>query len=374
MNIEINENVLITGVSGLIGSRLARSLAQAGYNVIGFDLKQPKSPIAEEGFNWYSCDLTNHNDVQNKLALVANKHGRHFASVIHLAAYYDFSGADSPLYDELTVGGTETLIRKLYMLDVEQFVFSSTILVMDQAREPGIKITESSPIKPEWLYPKSKLRTEKLLEDQHKHIPVVILRIAGVYDDYCHSPPIAHQIERIYEKQLESYFFPGNPEHGQPFIHLDDLTACFKQVINFRPNLGTFETFLIGEEDIVAYSDLQELIGTTLHGKNWPTIKIPKTAAKVGAWVKDKITPEKEFIQPWMIDLADAHYPIDISKAKALLNWQPEHSLRTHLPIILHNFLNDPEWWYEQNHLRFEGKEIPGASVEKRAEASNLSA
>ena len=29
-----------------------------------------------------------------------------------------------------------------------------------------------------------------------------------------------------------------------------------------------------------------------------------------------------------MIDLADSHYAVDISKAKRLLGWEPRHSLR----------------------------------------------
>jgi len=40
-------------------------------------------------------------------------YGERIASGIHLAAYYDFSGEPSPLYDEITVRGTERLLRAL---------------------------------------------------------------------------------------------------------------------------------------------------------------------------------------------------------------------------------------------------------------------
>jgi nucleoside-diphosphate-sugar epimerase len=62
---------------------------------------------------------------------VRDHHGGQIASIIHLAAYYDFLGAPSPKYDEITVGGTARLLRMLRELDfhVEQFVFSSTMLV-----------------------------------------------------------------------------------------------------------------------------------------------------------------------------------------------------------------------------------------------------
>jgi len=38
----------------------------------------------------------------------------------------------------------------------------------------------------------------------------VLLRVAGVYDDYCHSLPLSHQIQRIYERALTSHVFPGH--------------------------------------------------------------------------------------------------------------------------------------------------------------------
>lgn len=43
-----------------------------------------------------------------------------FAGHNHLAAYYDFSGAPSPKYEEVTVRGTERLRRNLKSFHVEQ--------------------------------------------------------------------------------------------------------------------------------------------------------------------------------------------------------------------------------------------------------------
>jgi UDP-glucose 4-epimerase len=67
--------------------------------------------------------------VADALARVRRDFGDQIASVIHLAAYYDFAGEPSPLYDEVTVRGTERLLRLLRDFQVGQFVFSSTMLV-----------------------------------------------------------------------------------------------------------------------------------------------------------------------------------------------------------------------------------------------------
>jgi nucleoside-diphosphate-sugar epimerase len=343
----MKEAILITGANGFIGTALAKRLRSDGYQIIGFDITQPKEP---ENFDlWLKCDLTDGDDVENALSSVKQKYSNQDLSVIHLAAYYDFSGADSPLYEDLTIDGTKRLLGLLQPFRVKQFQFASTILVMDEARSESQKINEESATNPKWKYPESKLAAEQVIKKNRGHIPAVIHRVAGVYNDWCHSPTISEQIVRIFERSFESYFFPGNSDHGQPFIHIDDLVGAFQSTLEKKESLASIESFVIGEESVLSYEDLQNVIGDYLYQKEWPTIRIPKTAAKVGAWLKDKVTEEDEFIQPWMVDLADAHFPIDISKAKEKLNWTPSVSLRYKIPTMIDHLLNDPKKWYRVN-------------------------
>jgi hypothetical protein len=80
-----------------------------------------------------------------------------------------------------------------------------------------------------------------------------------VYNEDCHSIPLAQQMSRIYQKRIESYFFPGDPDHGQPFVHLDDLVVCFRKVVELRNKLELQELFLIAERQC---SELQESPGS----------------------------------------------------------------------------------------------------------------
>jgi len=66
--------IIVTGSSGTIGSPLCAMLGHT-YNVVGFD-----------------------------------------RAAAHLAAYYDFSGEPSPLYEEITVRGTERVLRALHRM------------------------------------------------------------------------------------------------------------------------------------------------------------------------------------------------------------------------------------------------------------------
>jgi nucleoside-diphosphate-sugar epimerase len=194
-----------------------------------------------------------------------------------------------------------------------------------------------------------------VIRENRGHIPAVILRIAGVYDDTGHSIPITQNIRRIAERELESYFFPGDSKRGPAYIHLDDLINLFEQVVDRRGQTVDDEIFLVAEDECLSYEKLQDLIGELIHGvEDWPTIRIPKALAKAGAWVKEQWADsedEKPFIRPWMVDLADAHYPVDNRRAREELGWRPVHRLSATLPIMIAQLKEDPRRWYETNDL-----------------------
>jgi nucleoside-diphosphate-sugar epimerase len=299
--------------------------------------------------------LTKDESVSEALEQLAAREGRHLVSVIHLAAYYDFTGDPSPLYRKLTIEGTQRLLRGLQSFDVEQFVFASTH-ILHRPSEDGEAVTEKSPLDPAWAYPESKLITERIIQRERGRIPAVILRIAGVYNEDGHTVPIAQQIDRIARKNIESYLFPGDPDSGQAFVHLDDLVDLIRRVIERRHELAAYEVFLVAEPDKVQYDELQDLIGQQVHGKEWPTIRIPKALAKAGAWIKSSID-EDSFIRPWMIDHADDDYPVSIDHAREKLGWQPRRRLRDTIPAIVERMKSNPAAWRQLNGLPGEERE-----------------
>lgn len=295
-------------------------------------------------------DLTSDQSVRAALDRVRAGYGERIASVIHLAAYYDFSGEPSEKYETVTVRGTERLLRELQPFQVEQFVFSSTMLVHAPC-EPGRRINEDWPIDPKWDYPKSKAETEKLILHKRVKIPVVLLRIAGVYDDRTHSIPLANQMQRIYERKLTSRVYPGDASRGQPFIHLDDLVEAIERVVGRRKELPPELTLLLGEPETLSYEQLQRKFGRLIHDEEWETRHIPKSVAKTGAWLQDVIPGEDPFIKPWMIDLADDHYALDITRAREVLGWEPKRSLEETLPKMVEALKADPARWYKENKI-----------------------
>lgn len=155
------ETIIVTGSSGFIGSALINKLA-GRFALVGFDRMASRSP--PPAAECVCIDLTSEDGVKGAFERICIAYGNRIASVIHLAAYYDLSGEPSPLYDEITVRGTERLLRHLQEFKVEQFVFSSTMLVHAPVL-PGQRIDENSPIEPRWAYPQSKVKTEAVIRE-----------------------------------------------------------------------------------------------------------------------------------------------------------------------------------------------------------------
>jgi nucleoside-diphosphate-sugar epimerase/uncharacterized membrane protein len=346
--------VLITGVAGSIGSALAAAL-ERDYTVVGLDLKCDEAPV-----DCIAIDLTSDDSVELALRKFRDRYGGRIASVVHLAAYFDFTGEDHALYEKVNVEGTRRLLRALQDFDVGQFVYSGTMLVHAPV-EPGERIDEQAPIAPKWAYPKSKAAAEDVIREEHGAIPYVLLHLAGVYDDRTAVPTLAHQIARIYERDIKGRLYAGDLRAGQSFVHKADMIDAFRRAIDRRDRLPDDVTILIGEPDAVGYGTLQDMIGRLIHGDAaWATLSVPKVLAKTGAWIEEVSEPvvpdaidqgEKPFIRPFMIDMADDHYALDISRARDLLGWQPAHDVRATLPQIVQALKDDPIGWYRANDI-----------------------
>lgn len=346
--------VVITGAAGRIGTALVEALERR-YRVVGIDITG-----AGAACEVIETDLTSPSAVALSVKRLTERHGSKIASVIHLAAYFDFTGEESTAYQAVNVDGTRNLLRALAACEVEQLVYSGTMLV-HRPGAPGLPITEQTALDPKWAYPQSKARAEQVIREERGDIPCVLLHLAGLYSDTTGVPTLVEQIRRVYERDIKAHAYSGDPATGQSFLHQDDMVDAFVRTVDRRGDLSGETTILVGEAQAVSYDELQETLAKLIHGSDdWTTVSVPKPIAAAGAWLETKSEPvvpdaldygEKPFIRPFMVAMASDHYELDISRAQNLLGWRPRHNIRDTLPKMIEALKADPLGWYKQNGL-----------------------
>jgi len=321
--------IIITGSTGRIGSRILSQLSER-YHIVA--LYFPEFPAPEdEALADYKCvDLTRDDQVERAFQEILETYGNRIASIVHLAAFYSFKDVGFEPYEKVNIGATRRLLRAAQAFHVQQFVFTSTMLVHKPGQEA---INEDSPLGPQWDYPKSKALSERVIREEHGEIPFVILRLAGCYDETGNCPPLIEHMGRIKAMKLESLFFPGNRTHEVPYLHIEDTIRLVEATVEKRKELPSELTLLAAEPRGISYGELQKTLGRLIHGVAWPMIWVPKWVSKVGLATLNYFGFMRDnFIQPWMIDLADVNYQISSDRARRTLDWEPEHSIRETLP------------------------------------------
>jgi UDP-glucose 4-epimerase len=169
--------VLITGVNGFIGRRLAYALSKQGHSVVGVSLEtQPnRLPTTAE---YHKLDLVQHSAVEGFLD------SNRFDALIHLAALVHVRDANLGFddYSRVNYRASETLFESAAKAGINRIVFASTVEVYGPQPE-GAVVNETTRCNPDSDYGRTKLLAEEALERIAAQMPISysILRFAPVY-------------------------------------------------------------------------------------------------------------------------------------------------------------------------------------------------
>jgi nucleoside-diphosphate-sugar epimerase len=177
---------LVTGVAGFIGSTLAESLRNSGFEVVGVDAFTPNYEPARKranlerllrdpGFRLVEADLR-HADLNPLLDGVT--HVAHLAALPGVRTSWGDSFRD---YSEHNIVGTQRLLDASRGRPLARFAVASSSSVYGASRR--YPTPEEEPLRPISPYGVSKLATEALVRayrEEHQ-IPAVALRYFTVY-------------------------------------------------------------------------------------------------------------------------------------------------------------------------------------------------
>ena len=179
---DLNDNILITGGAGYIGSHTNKELSQKGLNTIIIDNLVYGHPEFVKWGKFIEGDLNDPDFIRSVFASFSIKAVIHFAAF----AYVGESVHEPEKYYSNNVINTLNLLQVMREFGVSQIVFSSTCATYGLPK--ATPITEDHPQQPINPYGKSKLMVEQVLEDYSnayglKHASLRYFNAAGADPD-----------------------------------------------------------------------------------------------------------------------------------------------------------------------------------------------
>jgi UDP-glucose 4-epimerase len=288
------QRILITGVSGYIGGKIARALAthDTVETLVGIDIRAPRNPPDRLTFVQH--------DVRRPMADVFHQHA--IDTVIH-AAYVLPPIHDQALMEDINVAGTRNVITSCQRAGVDHLLYTSSATAYGFHPDNEIPLTEDSPLRgnDDFTYSKNKKEIEFIFQDfirDQKQTAVTILRPCFVVGPGFNNPLATHLKKR--------FVLCPSPSSPMQFVHEDDLVRVIRLCLEKRLE-GVYN---VAGEGTLALSEMIRLLGN-VHCPLPAALMIPVNHL---AWIL-RLTWLTEFPSP---ALNIMRYPWIVSSAKLI--------------------------------------------------------
>ncbi|MCD6414913.1 MAG: NAD(P)-dependent oxidoreductase [Candidatus Diapherotrites archaeon] len=247
--------ILVTGADGFVGSRLVKKLSE-NHSVLAFSRSKKEIPGAKQVI------------VGDVLKDLSGLRKKHFDVVYHLAAVLDES---NPELWSVNVEGTRNLLELCKNRNVERFVYTSSIGVLGETKEPA---EEDFPYNPQTKYEKSKAEAERLVMDYRLkyRIPYTIVRSTIVYGPNSFW-------KQIFEAAREGYPIIGSGSNYFHLVYVDDFVDALVAVLDLR---AQNQIYHVAGPDVYSYKETYHMIAKAL-GAKAPDKHVPVSLAKAMA-------------------------------------------------------------------------------------------
>ena len=237
-------HVLVTGIGGFVGLRLARNLLARGHRVSGTSQPSTSEPKLE-GVDLYTADLLDPDSLER--AIQASKPD----AVVHLAGLSSVrESRDNPeKCMQVNVQGTKNLLAAM---GDGKLVFASSAEVY------GIVPEEEQPLREERLpnpcnpYGDSKAEAERLVLERGAVVARSFNLVGPGQAPKFAFPSFAGQLAEIARGTRKAVIEVGNLASRRDFVHVDDGAEAFRILTEQgRPgeiyNIASGKAFSIGE-------------------------------------------------------------------------------------------------------------------------------
>lgn len=298
-------SILVTGGAGFIGSTLCERLIKLGHKVVNYDnfndfyspsIKKNNISKIKRDQNYVCIE----GDIRDSFLLETTFKLFEIDKIIHLAAMAGVrKSIESPLeYIDVDIGGTVNLLELSKKYNIKKFIFASSSSVYGKNpipfRENDYIDLQISP------YAAAKHSGElycKTYNELYK-IPIICLRFFTVYGPRQRPEMAIHSFTRLIDEGKEIPIY-GDGKSSRDYTYIDDAVDG---ILSALDTVCSFEIINIGNSCPIAINKIINLIEE----------KLDKPALK-------------RYIKPQPGDVF--HTLADISKAQALLGYEPKTSI-----------------------------------------------
>ena len=253
-----NNNILITGGAGYIGSHVSILLIEKGYNITIIDsLITGNKQLVPKEANLEICDITDTDKVTQILKSKKFEAVLHFAGLIRVEESVKYPEK----YIEFNYNKAKIFLDICFQNNLNKVIFSSSAAVYGNPKKD--KIIESDELNPLSPYADSKLMLENYLIDQSKNVNVkyIILRyfnVAGADQKMrtgliskfsTHLIKVASEVATKKRNKLVINGDDYNTPDGTPirdYIHVSDLADIHLKSLEYLLKDNQSEIFNCG--------------------------------------------------------------------------------------------------------------------------------
>lgn len=345
-------SVIVTGASGFVGRHVVEQLRDDHRIFCIARRSQRRAGIPEHAnVSWHEADIGERGQLEAVIRTIAEAGGADY--VIHLAAYYDFTGLDHPEYMRTNVTGLRNLLDTCTGLPLRRFIFASSLAACRFPTE-GQALTESSPPDGGHIYARTKRLGEEMLNDYQHAFPSVTVRLAALFSDWCEYPPLFVLLNAWFSRLWNADIVAGRGLTAIPYLHVHDVVTFLRRVLDSGPELTPGEVLIASGDGAVSHRELFSTATLAYEGKRRDPRYVPKPLCRAGMWGLDalgRVIGQRPFERPWMAHYIDQEMRVDSSLTRRLLNWtpRPRLGLLRRAPFLVENLKTDPPEWIARN-------------------------
>ncbi len=347
-------SLVVTGASGFIGRFLLESIKDEFkiFAIARRSRKEANIPY-HKNIHWIQWDVANNETLKDVGKYILDNGGAE--TVIHLAAFYDFTYEDNDEYERTNIGGTRNVLDLAKIISIKRFLFASSLAACNFPKGDE-KITETTQPLADFAYARSKKKGEEMVKEYSPFFKIHVIRFAAVYSDWCEYAPLYKFLLTWLSKKIDSRILAGKGESSIPYIHVQDIVSIIRVIIKKSDELKSFGIYSASADGSVSHSELFKIATGYYFGRFIKPYYLPKSLAYPGLFAKKLLKYchffcEEPFEKSWMIKYIDKKLNVDSSLTRKILEWEPapRYHITRRLLFILEKMKSHPDEWHLKN-------------------------